>query len=39
MRVMGHNSPFVPRDKNYFEVQIPVKVLNGAGLDGSSKDS
>lgn len=25
MRVMGHNSPFVPRDRNYFEVQIPVK--------------
>ncbi len=26
MRVMGYNSPFVPRDKNFFEVQIPVKV-------------
>jgi hypothetical protein len=25
MRVMGYNSPFVPRDRNYFEVQIPVK--------------
>ncbi len=25
LRVMGYNSPFVPRDKNYFEVQIPVK--------------
>jgi hypothetical protein len=25
MRVMGYNSPFVPRDKNFFEVQIPVK--------------
>jgi hypothetical protein len=25
MRIMGHNSPFVPRDKNFFEVQIPVK--------------
>ena len=25
MRVMGYNSPFVPRDKNYFEVQIPVR--------------
>lgn len=24
MRVMGYNSPFVPRDKNFFEVQIPV---------------
>lgn len=25
MRIMGYNSPFVPRDKNFFEVQIPVK--------------
>jgi hypothetical protein len=25
MRVMGYNSPFVPRDLNFFEVQIPVK--------------
>lgn len=25
MRVMGYNSPFVPRDRNFFEVQIPVK--------------
>lgn len=25
MRVMAYNSPFVPRDKNYFEVQIPVR--------------
>ena len=25
MRVMGYNSPFVPRDKNFFEIQIPVK--------------
>jgi hypothetical protein len=25
LRVMGYNSPFVPRDKNFFEVQIPVK--------------
>ncbi len=24
MRVMGYNSPFVPRDRNFFEVQIPV---------------
>lgn len=27
MRVMGYNSPFVPRDKNFFEVQIPIKVV------------
>lgn len=26
LRVMGYNSPFVPRDKNYFEVQIPVEL-------------
>jgi hypothetical protein len=26
MRIMGYNSPFVPRDRNFFEVQIPVKV-------------
>jgi len=25
MRVMGYNSPFVPRDRNFFEVQIPVE--------------
>jgi hypothetical protein len=30
MRVMGYNSPFVPRDKNFFEVQIPVEDA-GAG--------
>ena len=25
MRVMGYNSPFVPRSSNFFEVQIPVE--------------
>jgi hypothetical protein len=25
MRIMAYNSPFVPRDRNFFEVQIPVK--------------
>jgi hypothetical protein len=25
LRVMGYNSPFVPRDKQYFEVQLPIK--------------
>ena len=25
LRVMGYNSPFVPREKNFFEVQIPVE--------------
>jgi len=24
---MGYNSPFVPRDRNFFEVQIPVKAV------------
>jgi hypothetical protein len=28
VRVLGYNSPFVPRDRNYFEVQIPVKAVN-----------
>jgi hypothetical protein len=25
MRTMAFNSPFVPRDQNYFEVQIPIR--------------
>ena len=29
MRIMGYNSPFVPRDQNFFEVQIPVKAASG----------
>jgi hypothetical protein len=28
MRVMGYNSPFVVGDQNFFEVQVPIKVLN-----------
>lgn len=28
LRVMGYNSPFVPRDKNFFEVQIPIKPVS-----------
>ncbi len=28
LRIMGYNSPFVPRDKSFFEVQIPVKAAN-----------
>jgi uncharacterized surface protein with fasciclin (FAS1) repeats len=27
VRVMGYNSPFVPSDKNFFEVQVPIKVV------------
>ncbi len=26
LRVMGYNSPFVPRNQNFFEVQIPVEL-------------
>ena len=25
VRVMGYNSPFVPRDRQFFEVQLQVK--------------
>lgn len=25
VRVMGYNSPFVARDRQFFEVQIPVR--------------
>jgi len=28
MRVMAYNSPFVPRNRNYFEVEIPIRPLN-----------
>jgi hypothetical protein len=31
MRIMGYNSPFVPRDRNFFEVQIPVKAAEAEG--------
>jgi hypothetical protein len=33
MRVMGYNSPFVPRDKNFFEVQVPVMPAKAGGLN------
>jgi hypothetical protein len=29
MRIMGYNSPFVARDKSFFEVQIPLKPASG----------
>ena len=32
MRVMGYNSPFVPRYKNFFEVQVPVKAAKADQL-------
>jgi hypothetical protein len=28
MRTMAYNSPFVPRDRNYFEVQFPIRVVS-----------
>jgi hypothetical protein len=30
MRVMAYNSPFVPRNRNYFEVEIPIRSLQPA---------
>ena len=30
MRVMAYNSPFVPRSKNYFEVEIPIRSIESA---------
>ena len=29
VRVMGYNSPFVPRDRQFYEVQIPIRELTG----------
>ena len=25
---MGYNSPFVPRDRQFYEVQIPIRELS-----------
>jgi len=36
MRVMAYNSPFIPRDRNYFEVEIPIRPL---AADESGPDS
>ena len=36
LRVMAYNSPFVPRNRNYFEVEIPIRPLDESG---SSQDS
>jgi hypothetical protein len=27
LRVLAYNSPFVPRDRRYFEVQIPIREI------------
>ncbi len=37
MRVMGYNSPFVPPDKNFFEVQIPIRPVASKSGDPTSK--
>ena len=29
LRVMAYNSPFVPRNQNYFEVEIPIHPVVG----------
>lgn len=30
LRVLGYNSPFVPRDRQYWEVQVPVRAMGEA---------
>jgi hypothetical protein len=30
VRVMGYNSPFVPRDRQFFEMQIPIRDRSGS---------
>ncbi len=31
VRAMGYNSPFIPRDRQFFEVQIPIRNVVAAG--------
>ena len=31
LRVMAYNSPFVPRDRNFFEVEIPIRPIRLSG--------
>jgi hypothetical protein len=38
MRIMGYNSPFVPRDKNFFEVQIPIRAATVSSTGAPRKD-
>ena len=37
LRVMAYNSPFVPRNRNYFEVEIPLRPVDhpGSSRDGN----
>ena len=37
LRVMAYNSPFVPRNKNYFEVEIPISPLGEKELPKKGK--
>lgn len=37
LRTMGYNSPFIPEDRQYFEVQIPVKQLADASNDSADQ--
>ena len=39
MRVMGYNSPFVPRNKNFFEVQVPVKPATASSRGPEKADT
>ena len=32
LRVMAYNSPFIPRSRNYFEVEIPIRPLDSSDL-------
>jgi hypothetical protein len=36
--VMGYNSPFVPRDKNFFEVQLPIESAAKTSTHKPGKD-
>jgi hypothetical protein len=33
VRLMGYNSPFVPRDRQFYEVQIPIRELSKSSVN------
>jgi hypothetical protein len=39
VRVMGYNSPFVPRDRQFFEIQIPIKEIGTAAKANANHSS
>ncbi len=42
LRVLGYNSPFVPRDRQYSEVQVPIRKIGesaGGSVQGVGSDS